>query len=168
MTMNDRSRRGARASRVSRVSWTGQTLRDWSIVPLRAIVGYGFIAHGLAKWHRGPEAFAQLLSLIGVPFPIATAWLVTLLETLGGLAILLGVFVAIASGPLIASMFGRNVLAASALRLQLREDDRTERHRPDLRSAGLRDQPSIYRRIGSARPLWSRTIIDCGVSGAIP
>jgi putative oxidoreductase len=101
MTMNDRSRRGAR---VSRVSWTGQTLRDWSIVPLRAIVGYGFIAHGLAKWHRGPEAFAQLLSLIGVPFPIATAWLVTLLETLGGLAILLGVFVAIASGPLIASM----------------------------------------------------------------
>ena len=87
------------------VSWRGKTLRDWSIVPLRAIVGYGFIAHGLAKWHRGPEAFAHLLSLIGVPAPTATAWLVTLLETFGGLAILFGVFVAIASAPLIASMF---------------------------------------------------------------
>ena len=86
------------------VLWRGETLRNWSLVPLRMIVGYGFIAHGLAKWHRGPEAFAHLLSLIGVPFPGATAWLVTMLETFGGLAILLGVFVAITSAPLIASM----------------------------------------------------------------
>jgi putative oxidoreductase len=88
----------------ARVSWSAEALRDWSIVPLRAIVGFGFIAHGIAKWHRGPEAFAHLLRLIGVPMPIATAWVVTLLETFGGVAILLGVFVAIASAPLIASM----------------------------------------------------------------
>lgn len=78
--------------------------RDWSIVPLRMIVGFGFVAHGLAKWHRGPEAFARLLGVIGVPLPTPTAWLVTMLETFGGLAILLGIFVALASAPLIASM----------------------------------------------------------------
>jgi putative oxidoreductase len=86
------------------VRWGGERLRSWSIVPLRIVVGVGFLAHGFAKWHRGPEAFGRLLALIGVPLPGATAWLVTLLEIFGGVAILLGVFVALASVPLIASM----------------------------------------------------------------
>jgi putative oxidoreductase len=42
--------------------------------------------------------------VVGVPFPAPTAWLVTLLEIFGGLAILVGAFVAIASVPLIISM----------------------------------------------------------------
>lgn len=78
--------------------------RHWALLPLRLIVGYGFMAHGIAKWSRGPEHFGQLLHQIGVPLPVATAWIVTLLEVFGGLAILLGVFVALASIPLIASM----------------------------------------------------------------
>lgn len=76
----------------------------WAMLPLRLIVGYGFLAHGLAKWNRGPQAFGRLLHLIGVPLPGLSAWLVTLLEIGGGLAILFGIFVAIASIPLIASM----------------------------------------------------------------
>lgn len=79
-------------------------VRRWALLPLRLIVGYGFMAHGIAKWSRGPEHFAQLLQQIGVPLPVATAWIVTLLEVFGGLAILVGVFVALASIPLIASM----------------------------------------------------------------
>jgi putative oxidoreductase len=86
------------------VSWRVATLSDWSIVPLRIVVGVGFIAHGLAKWQRGPDAFAHLLTVIGVPYPIVSAWLVTLLETFGGLAVLLGVGIAVISVPLIASM----------------------------------------------------------------
>lgn len=78
--------------------------RHWALLPLRLIVGYGFMAHGIAKWSRGPEHFGQLLHQIGIPLPVATAWIVTLLEVFGGLAILLGVFVALASIPLIASM----------------------------------------------------------------
>ena len=78
--------------------------RRWAILPLRLVVGYGFMAHGIAKWGRGPEHFGQLLQQIGVPLPVATAWIVTLLEVFGGLAILLGVLVAVASIPLIASM----------------------------------------------------------------
>jgi putative oxidoreductase len=67
-------------------------------------VGSGFIAHGLAKWSRGPEHFAQLLQQIGLPAPGPTAWIVTLLETFGGLAILVGVFVTLVSVPLVCSM----------------------------------------------------------------
>jgi putative oxidoreductase len=58
----------------------------------------------MAKWSRGPEKFGNLLHVIGVPFPAPTAWLVTLLEIFGGLAILVGAFVAIVSIPLIISM----------------------------------------------------------------
>lgn len=76
----------------------------WPLVPLRLIVGLGFLVHGLAKWRRGPDAFAKLLRQIGVPVPIATAWMVTLLETAGGLAILAGVFVALVGPPLIVTM----------------------------------------------------------------
>jgi putative oxidoreductase len=78
--------------------------RRWALLPLRAVVGYGFLAHGLAKWNRGPANFGKLLHVLGVPAPVPTAWLVTLLEILGGLAILAGVLVALMSIPLIVSM----------------------------------------------------------------
>ena len=82
----------------------GALPRRWAVLPLRLIVGFGFIAHGAAKWSRGPENFGKLLDQIGAPLPTATAWVVTLVEVFGGLAILAGAFVAIASIPLIVSM----------------------------------------------------------------
>jgi putative oxidoreductase len=86
------------------VTASNDRLQQWAMLPLRLIVGYGFMAHGIAKWSRGPENFGRLLHQIGVPLPAMTAWAVTLLEVFGGLAILLGVFVTIASIPLIFSM----------------------------------------------------------------
>lgn len=76
----------------------------WPLLVLRTVVGVGFIAHGLAKLHSGPAGFARLLGQIGVPFPLETAWMVTLLELGGGVALILGAFVLLASLPLIASM----------------------------------------------------------------
>lgn len=76
----------------------------WSLVPLRLIVGFGFLAHGLAKWNRGPEKFARLLWVLGIPAPLPTAWMVTMIEIGGGLALLAGAFVLLTSIPLIASM----------------------------------------------------------------
>lgn len=84
--------------------WTLDAGRPWAVLSLRLVVGYGFLAHGLAKLTRGPANFGKLLHLIGVPLPSTTAWVVTLLEIGGGVAILLGVVVAIAAVPLIASM----------------------------------------------------------------
>ena len=37
----------------------------WSPIPLRLIVGYGFMVHGFAKLARGPDAFATILRALG-------------------------------------------------------------------------------------------------------
>src|SRR5258707_7069296 len=37
----------------------------WAPLPLRLIVGYGFMEHGFAKLLRGPENFAGLLQALG-------------------------------------------------------------------------------------------------------
>ena len=78
--------------------------RQWAPLPLRLIIGYGFMAHGWAKLSRGPEGFARLLEQIGAPLPELTAWVSTFIEILGGLAILAGAFVAAVSIPLIVMM----------------------------------------------------------------
>src|SRR6476620_3489362 len=80
--------------------------RRWAPIPLRMILGVGFMVHGWAKWSRGPAVFAELLKQAHVPLPLANAWLVTLLEIFGGVALLIGAFVTIVSVPLIVSMVG--------------------------------------------------------------
>jgi putative oxidoreductase len=77
----------------------------WAPIPLRLIVGYGFMAHGFAKLSRGTEAFAAILHTIGVPAPHLMAWLTILTELIGGLAVLLGAFVPIVSLPMAAVLF---------------------------------------------------------------
>ncbi len=77
---------------------------QWSYLPLRLVMGTGFIVHGWAKWSRGPAAFGKLLQFLGVPSPDFTAWMVTLLELTGGFALIIGAFVTIISIPLIISM----------------------------------------------------------------
>jgi putative oxidoreductase len=78
--------------------------RQCAPLPLRLIIGYGFVAHGWAKLSRGPAAFTELLEQIGAPLPEVTAWVSTLVEILGGLAILAGASVALVSVPLIVMM----------------------------------------------------------------
>src|SRR5260370_18297267 len=74
----------------------------WAPIPLRLIVGYGFMQHGFAKLSRGPDAFAVVLHAIGVPAPHLMAWLTILIEVFGGLAVLLGALVPLASLPMAA------------------------------------------------------------------
>ena len=77
----------------------------WAPIPLRLIVGYGFMQHGFAKLSRGPEVFAAILHTMGVPAPHLMAWLTILTELIGGLAVLLGAFVPLASVPMSAVLF---------------------------------------------------------------
>jgi putative oxidoreductase len=74
----------------------------WFPIPLRLIVGYGFMEHGYAKLFKGPEAFASILHLLNVPMPHLMAWLTILTELLGGFAVLLGTFIPLASVPMAA------------------------------------------------------------------
>jgi putative oxidoreductase len=86
----------------SLASLTRPAIAAWAPIPLRLIVGYGFMEHGFAKLFRGPEAFAAILHTIGVPAPHLMAWLTILTELIGGLAVLLGAFVPVVSLPMAA------------------------------------------------------------------
>src|SRR6266576_3595366 len=74
----------------------------WAPIPLRLIVGLGFMEHGFAKLSKGPDAFAGILHALALPAPHFMAWASILTELLGGLAILLGAFVSLVSLPMAA------------------------------------------------------------------
>jgi len=82
--------------------WRRLALARWAPLPLRLIVGFGFMQHGYAKLSRGPDVFATILHALAVPAPTLMAWLTILTEILGGLAILVGACVALFSVPMIA------------------------------------------------------------------
>lgn len=79
---------------------SSETLREWAPLPIRLIVGYGFMAHGFAKLTRGPDTFAVVLHTLGVPMPILGAWVTTLVEIFGGAAVFTGLLIPIASVPM--------------------------------------------------------------------
>jgi putative oxidoreductase len=81
-----------------------ERFQGWALLPLRLVVGYGFVAHGYAKLSRGPAAFAEILGAIGLPAPLQVAWATSLLELAGGIAIMLGAAVVPFSVPLIVVM----------------------------------------------------------------
>ncbi len=79
-----------------------QKLRSYAPLPLRLIVGYGFMAHGFAKLMKGPDTFVAIVHVLGVPAPFFMAWLTILIELFGGLAVLFGAFVVLLSLPMAA------------------------------------------------------------------
>jgi len=50
-------------------------IAHWAPIPLRLIVGYGFMEHGFAKLARGLDAFPAILQALGVPAPHLMGWL---------------------------------------------------------------------------------------------
>lgn len=75
-------------------------LAIWAPLPLRLITGYGFMEHGFAKVLRGSDSFTGILAAIGTPEPHLMAWATIVIEILGGLAVLLGALVPLASIPM--------------------------------------------------------------------
>jgi putative oxidoreductase len=78
--------------------------KQWAYMMLRVIVGFGYMAHGWVKFSRGTAGFERLLTQTGVPFAHLFSWLVPGIELIGGLALVLGLFVAAVSIPLIMTM----------------------------------------------------------------
>src|SRR5258705_8363621 len=82
--------------------WSDEhSLARWAPVALRLIVGFGFMAHGYAKLSQGPAAFAGILDALCVPQAYLMAWLTIIVELLGGVAVILGAVVRIASVPMV-------------------------------------------------------------------
>jgi putative oxidoreductase len=85
------------------IDWISRSpIARWAPVPLRLIVGYGFMEHGFAKLARGLDAFPAILQALGVPAPHLMGWLTILVEIFGGLAVFLGALVPLASIPMAA------------------------------------------------------------------
>jgi putative oxidoreductase len=76
------------------------SIARWAPMPLRLIIGYGFMEHGFTKAARGYDAFPAILSAMGLPMPHLLGWLTIAVEIMGGLAVLLGAFVPLASIPM--------------------------------------------------------------------
>ena len=86
----------ARPAAATRIS---SAMQRYAAIPLRVIVGGGFIQHGWAKIVKGPDAFAAILQALHVSFPHLSAYLTISVELLGGAALLCGAFIAWASVP---------------------------------------------------------------------
>jgi putative oxidoreductase len=86
---------------IDRSSHLFPSLREaWYAIPLRLIVGYGFMEHGYAKLARGPDDFANILHALGMPAATLLSWATILVELLGGLAVIVGAFIPLASIPM--------------------------------------------------------------------
>jgi putative oxidoreductase len=74
----------------------------WYAIPLRLIVGFGFMQHGYAKLARGPDDFINVLHAMGVPAPLLLGWVTILVEMIGGALVFLGALVPLATIPMAA------------------------------------------------------------------
>jgi len=87
---------------IDRCSHLFPSLREaWYAIPLRLFVGYGFVEHGYAKLARGPDDFANILHALGMPAATLLSWATVLIELFGGLAVIAGTFIPLASIPMI-------------------------------------------------------------------
>jgi putative oxidoreductase len=73
---------------------------QWAAIPLRLVVGFGFMEHGYTKLIKGPAAFVSIIHALGVPYPHVMAWVTILIELLGGFTVLIGAFIPLISLPL--------------------------------------------------------------------
>jgi len=68
----------------------GSTPKSWGIALLRVVVGVTFLMHGGQKLFMGFHNVAGFLGSLGIPLPTLAAIVLTLVEFVGGIALILG------------------------------------------------------------------------------
>lgn len=71
---------------------------------LRIVLGAVFLYHGVDKFVGGIGQIAGMFGNFGIPLPTASAWIVALVESFGGIALILGLGARAAAGLLIPVM----------------------------------------------------------------
>jgi putative oxidoreductase len=74
---------------------------SWYALPLRLMIGFGFVEHGYAKLSRGADGFIAILHAMGTPFADLLGRATIAVEIVGGLLILAGAFIPMAAAPMI-------------------------------------------------------------------
>ena len=65
--------------------------QSWAVTILRVVVGIVFLAHGWQKlFGMGFHGVAGFFGSVGIPVPFVAAVIVTLVEFLGGIALIIG------------------------------------------------------------------------------
>src|SRR5262245_2695489 len=84
-----------------------ETLRAYGVMLIRLMVGVIFAMHGAQKlFVFGHAGVAGGFGQMGIPVADLTAWIVTMVEFLGGIALILGLGTRIVAIPLIVNMLG--------------------------------------------------------------
>jgi putative oxidoreductase len=97
------------AAKTGEIMKTSQQLLDralpWGIALLRIVVGFAFFMHGQQKlFQMGIGGVSGFFASLGIPAPEVAAVAVSLVETVGGLALILGVATRLAGLLLAADM----------------------------------------------------------------
>lgn len=81
--------------------------RDLIVLVARVVVGAVFVAHGLQKFLGwGISGTASSFEQMGIPLPGVSAWVAALVETIGGLALVMGAALPVAGLLLALTMVG--------------------------------------------------------------
>lgn len=90
-------------------------LRSFAPIPLRFVLGFGFLIHGYPKLFtaEGNQSFVGMLSGIGIPSPGLAAYLIGAFEFFGGILLILGV------GVRVISLLGAAEMVVAALTVHL-------------------------------------------------
>ncbi len=76
----------------------------WAPMPLRLMIGFAFLYHGLPKFGSQHEMFLGMLEMSGIPAAGLMSWVVAIVEVVGAFALIAGAFVSVASILLIIDM----------------------------------------------------------------
>ncbi len=77
--------------------------KNVSLLMARVLVAYGFYIPSEIKW-ADPEAISLWFASMGIPFPLFTTYLVSVVETMGIILLSLGLFTRLISFPLMIIM----------------------------------------------------------------
>ncbi|EME61878.1 DoxX family protein [Rhodococcus ruber] len=81
-------------------------LRNVGLLVARVVLGIVFLAHGLQKVNQGYSATKAGFEGMDVPVPALSAFYATWVETLGGIALIIGLLVPIFGVLLLVNMLG--------------------------------------------------------------
>lgn len=112
--------------------------------------------HGYAKLIRRPESFTGIVHALGMPAPELLAWSAILVEPLGGLAVLAGAFIPLASIPM-AIVLLVAILTVQLPKASVRSSCRQLPRR--ARTSGNRGtRPTCFTSPGSSRWCWAEAV----------